>query len=288
MKVDFFIVGAPKAGTTSLYHYLNEHPEIVMSRQKETDYFSDEDLQKKGLYYGKNRINTLEKYHSLFQNVDQKKIGEASVSYLFYEDVPQKIKAYNSNGKIIIMLRNPVDRAFSHYLMDYRLGLIGKSFESILENEKKDIKAALFYQQYIELGQYSGQVKRYIEKFGKENVTIIFYYDFKNHVVKEVQKVYEFLEVDSKYRAEIENKHNTYSMPKNNWIRLIYSFVSFRKILNRILPKRKVRKIKEKLFIKSKKPKLSDVLRARLINLYAHDIKQLEELLSVDLSQWKK
>jgi len=96
------------------------------------------------------------------------------------------------------------------------------------------------------------------------------------------------LEVDSKYRAEIENKHNTYSMPKNNWIRLIYSFVSFRKILNRILPKRKVRKIKEKLFIKSKKPKLSDVLRARLINLYAHDIKQLEELLSVDLSQWKK
>ena len=288
MKVDFFIVGAPKAGTTSLYHYLNEHPEIVMSRQKETDYFSDEDLQKKGLYYGKNRINTLEKYHSLFQNVDQKKIGEASVSYLFYEDVPQKIKAYNSNGKIIIMLRNPVDRAFSHYLMDYRLGLISKSFESILENEKKDIKTSLFYQQYIELGQYSGQVKRYIEKFGKENVTIIFYYDFKNHVVKEVQKVYEFLEVDSKYRAEIENKHNTYSMPKNNWIRLIYSFVSFRKILNRILPKRKVRKIKEKLFIKSKKPKLSDVLRARLINLYAHDIKQLEELLSVDLSQWKK
>ena len=288
MKVDFFIVGAPKAGTTSLYHYLNEHPEIVMSRQKETDYFSDEDLQKKGLYYGKNRINTLEKYHSLFQNVDQKKIGEASVSYLFYEDVPQKIKAYNSNGKIIIMLRNPVDRAFSHFLMDYRLGLISKSFESILENEKKDIKTSLFYQQYIELGQYSGQVKRYIEKFGKENVTIIFYYDFKNHVVKEVQKVYEFLEVDSKYRAEIENKHNTYSMPKNNWIRLIYSFVSFRKILNRILPKRKVRKIKEKLFIKSKKPKLSDVLRARLINLYANDIKQLEELLSVDLSQWKK
>ena len=288
MKVDFFIVGAPKAGTTSLYHYLNEHPEIVMSRQKETDYFSDEDLQKQGLYYGKNRINTLEKYHSLFQNVDQKKIGEASVSYLFYEDVPQKIKAYNSNSKIIIMLRNPVDRAFSHFLMDYRLGLISKSFESVLENEKKDIKASLFYQQYIELGQYFGQVKRYIEKFGKENVTIIFYYDFKNHVVKEVQKVYEFLEVDSKYRAKIENKHNTYSMPKNNWIRLIYSFVSFRKILNRILPKRKVRKIKEKLFIKSKKPKLSDVLRARLINLYAHDIKQLEELLSVDLSQWKK
>jgi len=288
MKVDFFIVGAPKAGTTSLYHYLNEHPEIVMSMQKETDYFSDEYLQKQGLYYGKNRINTLEKYHSLFQNTDQKKTGEASVSYLFYKDVPQKIKAYNSNGKIIIMLRNPIDRAFSHYLMDYRLGLISKSFESVLENKKKDIKDALFYQQYIELGQYFGQVKRYIEKFGKENITIIFYYDFKNHVAKEVQKVYEFLGVDSKYRAEVDNKHNTYSMPKNNWIRFIYSFVSFRKIFNKAFPKKKVRKIKEKLFSKSKKPKLSDVSRAQLINLYADDIKQLEELLSIDLSQWKK
>ena len=77
-------------------------------------------------------------------------------------------------------------------------------------------------------------------------------------------------------------------MPKNNWIRLIYSFVSFRKILYKVLPKKKVRKIKEKLFSKSKKPKLSDVSRAQLINLYADDIKQLEELLSIDLSQWKK
>ena len=95
MKVDFFIVGAPKAGTTSLYHYLNEHPEIVMSSQKETDFFSDESLQKQGLYYGKNRISTMEQYHALFENYENKVVGEASVSYLFYEDVPKKIKAYN-------------------------------------------------------------------------------------------------------------------------------------------------------------------------------------------------
>ena len=103
MKVDFFIVGAPKAGTTSLCHYLNEHPEIVMSRQKETDFFSDESLQKQGLYYGKNRVDKIEKYHNLFPTLQEKKYGEASVSYLFYEDVPKKIKEYNSNGKIIII-----------------------------------------------------------------------------------------------------------------------------------------------------------------------------------------
>ena len=134
MKVDFFIVGAPKAGTTSLYYYLNEHPEIEMSTQKETDFFSDSAIQKQGLYYGKNRIDTLEKYHNLFPTTQEKKYGEASVSYLFYEDVPEKIKAYNSKGKIIIMLRNLVDRAFSHYLMDYRLVLISSTLEEVIES----------------------------------------------------------------------------------------------------------------------------------------------------------
>ena len=78
MKVDFFIVGTPKAGTTSLYYYLNEHPEIVMSSQKETDFFSDESLQKKRLYYGKNRISSMEQYHALFENYENKVVGETS------------------------------------------------------------------------------------------------------------------------------------------------------------------------------------------------------------------
>ena len=167
MKVDFFIVGAPKAGTTSLYYYLNEHPEIEMSTQKETDFFSDSAIQKQGLYYGENRINTLEKYHNLFPTTQEKKYGEASVSYLFYEDVPEKIKAYNSKGKIIIMLRNLVDRAFSHYLMDYRLGLISSTLEEVIECKSYNKKSKLFYQQYIELGLYFKQVKRYLEIYDK-------------------------------------------------------------------------------------------------------------------------
>ena len=114
MKVDFFIVGAPKAGTTSLFHYLNEHLEIEMSSQKEPDYFSDGALKRQGMYYRKSRIENLEKYHGLFTNKEVKLRGEASVSYLFYNDVPQKIKDYNPKAKIIIMLRNPIDSAKMH------------------------------------------------------------------------------------------------------------------------------------------------------------------------------
>ena len=132
MKVDFFIVGAPKSGTTSLYHYLNEHFDVEMSSQKEPDFFSDESLQKQGMYYGRNRVDTIGKYNALFEKEDVILRGEASVSYLYYEDVPKKIKEYNHDGKIIIILRNPIDRAFSHYLMDYRLGLISESFERVI------------------------------------------------------------------------------------------------------------------------------------------------------------
>ena len=93
-----------------------------MSIIKEPDFFSDIEIQEQGLYYGSSRINNITKYNSLFSDwIDESIIGEASVSYLFYPNVPQRIKIYNDNSKIIIMLRNPIERAFSHYLMDYRL-----------------------------------------------------------------------------------------------------------------------------------------------------------------------
>lgn len=287
-RVDFFIVGAPKAGTTSLYNYLDEHPQIVMSSQKETDFFSDEALQKNKLYYSKNRISTLAEYHALFQDHEDKIIGEASVSYLFYKDVPQKIKAYNPKAKIIIMLRNPTDRAFSHYLMDYRLGLINQSFESVFAREKRISKHELFYQQYITLGLYYNQVKRYFETFGRENVHVIFYDDFKKHLSTQVEKVYKFLEVDSVFVPQLNTKHNTYSMPKYDWARKLYGVVKFRKLLRKILPHQIVKQARRHLFTKKDKPVLSDHLRGQLIKLYSDDLKQLGKLLNFDLNKWTK
>ena len=181
MKVDFFIVGAPKAGTTSLYHYLNEHPKISMSSVKEPNYFSHEELENQKLYYKSNKINSLDSYHNLFPTRDANLIyGEASVSYLFYKNVAEKIKTYNRMQKIIILLRNPIERAFSHYLMDARLGLISKSFESVVDGFETTSKNKLYYQQYIELGKYYNQILNYKRLFNDKNILIIDYEDFKN------------------------------------------------------------------------------------------------------------
>ena len=284
MKVNLFIVGTPKAGTTSLYHYLKEFPEILMSTRKEPDFFSDRELQEQDLYYGSSRINTLTKYNSLFSDwIDESIVGEASVSYLFYPNVPERIKLYNDNSKIIIMLRNPIERAFSHYLMDYRLGLTSNSFE-----EEFDKKTTLNFQQYFLLGNYFHQVKRYLDVFGKENVHIIWYSDFKDKTENELNKVISFLSLNTDFRVNFKKIHNSFIMPKNNFIRKIYSIVWLRKTFSFLFPANFLIYIKKALFNEDNKPKLSEKTRELLCEYYLSDIESLEELLSVNLSQWKK
>ena len=284
MKVGVFIVGAPKAGTTSLHYYLNEHPEILMSSMKEPDFFLEKEIADLGLYYGTTRINTPQKYHSLFSyKKDEKIFGESSVSYLYYPEVPKRIKEYNTEAKIIIMLRNPVDRAFSHYLMDFKLGLLSDRFEDVF-NKKEGLK----FQQYFLLGNYYSQVKRYFDEFSKENVHIIWYSDFKKDAEKEVLKVFKFIDVDSNYKVSFETVHNSFSMPKNKIIRNIYSVVWLRKLLSFFFPSTFVRFIKSTLFKKGSKPKITTESRKFFTEYYLDDICKLEELLSINLSEWKK
>ena len=288
MKVDFFIVGAPKAGTTSLYHYLNEHLEVEMSSQKEPDYFSDDALQEQGLYYGKNRIDTLDKYNNLFVNPQAKLRGEGSVSYFFYDDVPNKIKKYNPDSKIIIMLRNPIDRAFSHYLMDYRLGLVSESFEDIVKKKSNHKCANLFYQQYIQVGEYSNQLKRYLNVFNSENILLIDYEDFKKDVAGVVNKTYLFLGVNDDFQPNLNKKHNTYSMPKNRIIRYIYSFVPLRNLLISIFSKEMIKSTRNFLFKSDKKPIMQVETRLFLKKHFEKDVNELSELLNKDYTKWIK
>ena len=289
MKVDFFIVGAPKAGTTSLYHYFNEHPEIEMSTKKEPDYFSDEAINQQGMYYGEHRIDTLEKYEALFpDDATDKKLGEASVSYLFYPNVAGDIYKYNPDAKIIIMLRNPVDRAFSHYLMDYRLGLVSDSFEDIVTKQSSSGKATLCCQQYIEISAYAQQIKRYFEVFDTANILVIDYAEFKKNAQGIVKKGYDFLEVDNAFVADVNKKHNTYTMPNNEAIRKVYSLAYLRKALNILLPKLLTKKIRALFFKTDKKPTLSNPTRTQLKTFFKNDVAELSKILATDFSKWIK
>jgi len=212
----------------------------------------------------------------------------AKVVFRTYSNVAQDLKEYNPIAKIIILLRNPIDRAFSHYLMDYRLGLVSDSFEDIINKKSKHKNAHLFYQQYIKVGEYAPQLKRYFDVFDKKNILLIDYQDFKSDVAGTVNLAYSFLNVSTEFVADINKKHNVFTRPKNKLIRFAYSFVVVRNILSFVLPKNIIKAAWLILFTKDKKPKLLEETRSQLKHHFSNDVSLLESIVGKDYSKWIK
>ena len=286
MKVDFFIVGAPKAGTTSLYHYLSEHPETDMSILKEPNYFSEKSIKDNDLYYKSYPIKKLSRYHSLFKNNNLIK-GEASVSYLYYKDVAKSIKAYNSSARIIIMLRDPIERAFSHYLMDFRLGLINDTFENIIFQKSNLSNSKTYFQQYVKLGEYTNQIKRYFNEFPSEQILVVDYDDFKKKTSDIVKKVYKFLKIDINFSPELNNKHNARFIVNNRLLKFLFSKIIIRKAMNLIFPKF-IKSFIKNQFFNNKPPILLSSSRLYLRQYFKKDIENLSNFLQKDYSKWIK
>lgn len=285
-KPNFFIVGTPKAGTTSLYYYLESHPEVYMSPIKETNFFSYEEIKKQNLFYNEEHIKNLEQYSLQFEGVkDEKAIGEASVSYLFYPSVPAKIKEFNTDARIIIVLRNPIDRGYSHYLMDKRLGLVNLSYEDILNNNSNNPRLHLFYQQYICLGLYYEQVKRYLDTFGQDAVKIILYEDLISRIDETMADIYSFIGVDDSFKADTSKQHNAFSYPKNWLVAKLYTSKTIRKVVKNFAGNN-LNNIKNIFFGKDKKPELSAAVNDKLKQLYGADLVKTQDLLQKDLSNW--
>lgn len=287
MKVDFFIVGAPKSGTTSLYNYLSQHHSITMSSVKEPNYFSALDIADQKLYYNTNLVSDLEAYNSLFNFKSNSCLfGEASVSYLFYQNVASRIHEYNKNAKIIIILRDPVKRAFSHYNMDKRLGFVKTSFENILDDISSK-NHLLFYQQYIHLGFYYSQVKKYIDIFGKDKVCVMLHDDLKIDNAKFTNKILKFLNLDIDDKIDFNTPFNTYKSSNHKFINVLYSKSFVRKTISSLFPNSILKKINE-LFFRKKEISMSKDLEMKLYDLFYEDILLLEEMLEIDLSSWKR
>lgn len=286
MLPNFFIVGAPKSGTTSLYNYLDHHPEVFMSAVKEPNFFSYDDTVKQNLYYKERGIEKLSDYEKLFETVSgQKIIGEASVSYLFYESVPNKIKNLVNQPKILMLLRNPVDRAYSHYFMDYKLRYVNDSFENVVYKKTVNKNAALHFQQYIELGLYYEQVKRYVDAFGKSNVKIYLYEDLTDNINALIADLYQFLDIDQSYIPNLEKKYNSYEAPRNGIVRLLYSVGWLRRGIKSLMPEGGVNGIKKILFSRKSENKNAATV-SYLKSFYKNDIQQLEKLINRNLKSW--
>ena len=292
---DLFIVGAPKCGTTALYHYLKQHPEIYMSPVKEPQFFGS-DLQ---MRYRKRP--TLKQYLSLFSDVkDEKAVGEASTWYLYSERAATEIKEFCPHASIIIMLRNPLDMMYSLHSESIYQGYEGiDDFEAALEAEierkvglriPKNTKLdwALFYR---ETARSTDHVRRYFDIFGRERVHVVVYDDFKNDVAASYGDTLHFLGVNESFVPQFEVKNSNKYVPIRTLHRMMQSHSSVpRRVVRSLVPYRFRSSIEEFVlqFNTSHVPRtpMNPDLRLRLQAEFAPEVERLSELLGRDLTHW--
>jgi len=195
---NFFIVGAPKAGTSSLYAYLKDIPEIYMSPIKEPKYFSKKSFSG----YKQNKIIQDEKkYLLLFKKVrDEKIVGEATSSYLIYPKVPHLIHQVVPHARILISLRDPVERLISDYFMYQRLGLVKSSFHGLFVKKLGSDKEITMANRRVQFGLYSENVKKYFDIFGREQVKVIIFEEFIKDAKGTVEEILRFLGISQKLK----------------------------------------------------------------------------------------
>lgn len=292
-NIDFIGVGAPRCGTTWIAECLMQHPEIGFPETKELNYFSKTRANGKSDY----DLNGIDKYLKIFEKCKNKKIvGEYSTYYMVDLNVARIIKKHFPNVKIIICLREPVERAFS----DWK----NRKFSHL--TEKRNFETAFFEENgldsYKERGMYHKQIKNYLELFPKKNIQIILMEEIEKNPEKVIRGLYKFLGINEKFiPINLHKKTNESKKTKNKFLRKFFklSSVIYRKLEQTFIGKfltylkRKTNaneilwKIDQKNKLENIKEKLSPELKTKLKKVYLEDIKKLEKLIDRDLGSWK-
>jgi hypothetical protein len=247
----FLIIGAAKGGTTSLYHYLNDHPAVYMSPVKEPHYFS---------YHGRvpktpdtqeitrllppetRQLRTMADYSGLFEgaNSEHVALGEASTGYLCGAGTPANVRSHLPETKLIALLRDPAERAWSEFMMMRRFGQEPEGNLLNIVRQRVDTR-------YLALGQYAEALDRWYAEFPREQVRVHLFEDFTNDTATVVIDVLQFIDVDASVPLDLSTHHN-----------------------NR----------------QGNEPQLDAETRAALIEHFRQDIQRLEEILDRDLGHW--
>lgn len=291
---DFFIVGAQNGATTSLYWHLRRHPQVFMPALKEPHHFSQLAPPHR-LRYLITQVPSPSAYLDLFARGRQARVmGEASTSYLWEPQAAKRIYRKNPDALIIAILRDPVERAYSHYLMDRREGWQNRPFFEAIQTDYAAVRKGYGISRlYVELGLYYEQIKRYIDLFGPSRVKVITFDRFRPKAVSAEQcglarEVALFLGIDppKMAQADLERVENEFRVARFNWTgRVAGSWVA-RRIGQLLISPRHgsiyaiKRMVFEPLFLKrAPRPPIDPEAKAWLISIYRNDVAALENLL---------
>lgn len=307
-KTDFFIAGNSKSGTSALYFFLDQHPDLCMSSPKEpnlfaTDFCHDQDV---GAFTRK----TLDAYHGFFEDPTESNIwGEASACYLYSTEAARNIHAFNPDAKIIVIFREPVDFLHSYHLQQLKNpiseGEVIKDFETALALEERRkrgesipkgclIPELLYYSERV---RYAEHLARFYAYFPPSQVKVIIYDDFKRDNEAVYAEILDFLGADTTFRP-VFRKHNKGKKLKSKTAQRVMHQLSHgegqwsgvHKLLTTLFPKSMRQFLVQKVFetvVFKPKDKVPPALRSRLMAQYKPDVEQFSALIGRDLvAEW--
>jgi len=289
----FFCVGAQKSATTTLHEILKENHEIFLPNEKETKFFVENYLYERGKEFYEN---------SYFNNLTgrEKILGEIDPDYLYSDRAPKRIFKCYRKSKIVILLRNPITRAYSHYLMTVSRGIENYSFERAIKAEPERLIKSRFnklYYSYLARGLYAKQIKKYLRLFPRGNLKIILMDDFIKDTDKEIKDICKFLGVTTDFTYKKGIKANSAKAPKNKYLsRFLHHHTwmrnhRYREFLKLFFPEESPQSKIIKTLRAFNMDKISDSgisinIQQDLAEYYKLDVEELSSIIGRDLLFW--
>lgn len=287
---NFYVVGAQKCGTTSVYYHLRRHPQVFLPEEKEPAFFANFPTAREKMIFPASRT-TIDEYRRFYQGARGfGAIGDASPHYLRDEESPRRIHEVSPQAKIIIMLRDPVVRAHSAYLMNLARHFdFSPSFCEALARDEPRPKADWFTaHHYVGAGLYYEQVHRYLNIFGREQVQVLLFEDLAAKPRQLLTSIAGHIGIDPAPFAamDLSQPYNAYQVPR---FRTVYRFASALGQRTKLLPPSVRAWLKETPLLHDRtKPPLDIESRRHLQSIFDPDITRLEELLGRKLPELRK
>lgn len=289
---NFVVVGAAKSGTTSVYHYLRQHPQVYLPERKELHYFTYDCMRKNSGGPGdadvlRHFCPTRAEYEAHYAEADAPAIGDVSPSYFYYDEVAcRRIRDELGNVRIIILLRDPVGKAFSQYMHLVRDNRETLEFDAALEAEPERARrgyAALW--RYAESSLYADRLERFLEAFGPERVRVELFQDFTTSPEGTMRRLFEFLEIDTDFRPQVTRVYNRSGRPRS---KRLATFIArpnpVATLARKALPKPVTESVRTFLLRANTgvKGEISEASRSRLRNATRADVERVKGILGRD------
>lgn len=297
----FFVIGAAKSGTTALYFYLRQHPELYLPLEQEPSWFAfadqspqftapDDSTPAENVY----AVTEREEYEALYAEARQgERLGDVSPAYLYWPEAPARMADLVPDARIAVILRHPVDRAYSAFMHAMREGREPiQDFRRALEAEPERIaeNCGLMWR-YRDFGRYAGQMKRWFRHFPRENFLIGTYEEFSRDPASFSRRVQSFVGVDGTFIPNTDTRHNASGVPRSrgayNLLRSDSGLARLARVAAPIIGMDRMKRIQARLqgSVLERVP-LDPTLRAELVDEWRPEIEEVADVVDLEIGHW--